>query len=411
MEKKVIQKKKIPNTPGVYFFMGARREILYIGRATSLRNRIRSYFDTDIREKRSPLIEKMVLEAKKIEWTVTDSVLEAMLLETNLIRTHRPDYNTISKDDKSYNHLVITNEEFPRVLIVRAKDLTEKFKKNELKYIFGPFPHGSHFKEALKIIRKLFKYYDTERPISEARSKFTSGRIDFNRQIGLYPEVQSKKEYAQTIRHIKLFFEGKKRQIVKELEREMMRKAKEEKFEEATLLKRKIFALTHIQDMALIKKVPREYRDSRTVRIEAYDVAHLGGSDMVGVMTVLEKGVPDTNSYRRFKIKSVQGSNDPAALKEILERRLEHPEWPYPMCIVVDGSTAQKNAAEFVLRKHEMLIPVIAVVKDEKHNPTRVVGPRKLITEFHNDILLANAEAHCFAIAYHRTKRSKQNFT
>ncbi len=405
MKREALSKRKIPDSPGVYFFLGKNKEILYIGKATSLKNRIRSYFDINIKEKRSALIEKLVNDARTVEWTITDSVLEAMILEVNLIRSHKPTYNTRSKDDKSYNHLVITEEEFPRVLVVRGKDLNEKFSEHELKYVFGPFPNGALFREALKIIRKLFQFYDTKHPIAEATAKMTRGKIDFNRQIGLYPDVQSKQVYARTIRHIKLFFEGKKSQVLKELKKSMMDCAKQEEFEKANEIKHKIFALTHIQDVALMKDEVRVYRDDRGVRIEAYDVAHLGGTDMVGVMTVLEGGVADSSKYRKFKITSVQGSNDTGALKEVLERRLAHPEWPYPQLIVVDGSTAQKNAAEYILKKHDVLIPVVGVVKDEKHRPVRIIGPARLIGEHHNHILLANSEAHRFAIAYHRNKR------
>ena len=179
-----LKKTKIPDTPGVYFFLGPRKKILYIGKATSLRDRVRSYFTSDIKEKRSELIEKMVAEAKSVEYTETDSVLEALILETNLIRTHKPHYNTRSKDDKSYNHLVITEEEFPRVLVVRGKDLTEKFSGNEIKYEFGPFPSGQLFREALKIVRSLFQFYDTKSPVGNEKSKFARGKVDFNRQIG-----------------------------------------------------------------------------------------------------------------------------------------------------------------------------------------------------------------------------------
>ena len=120
MNKEDLKKVTLPDAPGVYFFLGPKKKILYIGKATSLKSRVRSYFTKDIKEKRSELIEKMVLETKTIEYTQTDSVLEALILETNLIRTHKPLYNTRSKDDKSYNHLVITNEDFPRVLVVRG---------------------------------------------------------------------------------------------------------------------------------------------------------------------------------------------------------------------------------------------------------------------------------------------------
>ena len=408
MTKEDIAKKKLPSAPGVYFFLGSKKNILYIGKATSLKSRVRSYFTDDIVEKRSKIIAKMVEEAKNIEFTETDSVLEALILETNLIRTHKPTYNTRSKDDKSYNHLVITDEEFPRVLVVRGKDLTEQFTQKEIKYHFGPFPSGGLFREALKIVRKLFRFYDMKTPIGQEKSKMAKGKIDFNRQIGLYPDQQSKAEYNKTIRHIRLFFEGKKQQIIKELEKEMMGHAKAERFEEAHAIKKRIFALNHIQDIALIKDDSRVYRDEKRIRIEAYDIAHLQGSDMVGVMTVLESNEPTKSEYRKFKIQDIERANDTAALKQVLQRRLAHPEWPFPQILVVDGSTAQKNAAELVLRQHAVLIPVVGVVKDERHKPIRLIGQKAILEIHKNAILLANAEAHRFAIAYHRDKRGKK---
>jgi excinuclease ABC subunit C len=350
----------------------------------------------------------MVEEAKTVDVTVTDSVLEALILESNLIRTHKPKYNSISKDDKSYNHLVITEEEFPRVLVVRGKDLTSKFAAGEIRYHFGPFTSGMLFREALKIVRRLFKFYDTSLPIGKERSKMARGKIDFNKQIGIYPAENNKAEYNKTIRYVTLFFQGKKKQVIKELEKEMMKRAKEMRFEEADLIKRKIFALQHIQDVALIKDDSKHYRDDRCVRIEAYDVAHLAGEDMVGVMTVVEGGEAKPHEYRKFKIKTLTGSNDTAALKEMLSRRLEHIEWTFPQIIAVDGSTAQKNAAEYVLKKHDVLIPVVAVVKDDKHRPIRLIAAKKLLESYQNDILLANAESHRFALQYHQKKRNKR---
>lgn len=405
-----LQKKKLPDTPGVYFFLGSKKEILYIGKATSLKNRVKSYFTKDIDEKRSKLIAQMVGEAKTVEYTVTDSVLEALLLESNLIRTHKPKYNTISKDDKSYNHLIITNEAYPRILVIRSKDLTEKYNESEILYHFGPFTSALLFRDALKIVRKLFRYYDTKVVIGDEKTKMARGQVDFNRQIGLYPEAGNKKQYLQTIRHIRLLFEGKKEVIIKDLHKQMMQFAKVEQFEEAAKIKKKIYALQHIQDVSLIKDENRIYRDERSVRVEAYDIAHLGGQDMVGVMTVIEGGEPNKSEYRKFKIKSVTGSNDPAALKEVIERRLAHPEWPYPQIIVVDGSTAQKNAAEHVLRRAGVLIPVVAVVKDERHKPIRLIAAKKLIAQHEHAILLANAESHRFAIMYHRKKRGERMF-
>jgi excinuclease ABC subunit C len=408
VNKNNLLKYKFPDKPGVYFFLGAKREILYIGKATSLRNRVRSYFANDLNEKRSALIEKMVTEAKVIDWTQTDSTLEALILEANLIRTHKPKYNTINKDDKSYNHLIITNEEWPRVLVVRGKDMTEQFTEKEIKYHFGPFPSGQLFREALKIVRRLFKFYDTKVPFGKETTKFAKGRIDFNLQIGLYPENLSSEEYLKTIKHIRLFFEGKKHQLISELEKEMSDLAKNQEFELASVVKKKIFALNHIQDIALIQDDKKHFRDGNNVRLEAYDIAHLGGKDMVGVMTVVEGRVAKKSDYRKFKIQSVTGSNDPGALKEVLERRFKHPEWPYPQVLVVDGSTAQKNVAEYVLKKAGLMIPVVAVVKNDKHKPERLIGAKKLLDQFENDILLANAESHRFAITYHREKARKQ---
>ena len=180
-----LAKKKLPAKPGVYFFLGPKKEILYIGKATTLKSRVRSYFDDNIHEKRSLLIKKLVAEAHTIEWTETDSVLEAMLLEVNLIRTHKPAYNTKSKDDKSYNHVVITNDEFPRVLVIRGKDLEQEHITSSYTSVFGPFPSGMLFKEALKIIRKLFQFYDIRESVEAPKNKVLRGKIDFNRQIGL----------------------------------------------------------------------------------------------------------------------------------------------------------------------------------------------------------------------------------
>lgn len=399
-----FQKKKLPDSPGVYYFLGKRKEILYIGKATSLRSRVRSYFDDDIRTKRSALIENMVAEAKSIAWTETPSVLEALILEVNLIRTHKPRCNTISKDDKSYNHLVITKEEFPRVLVIRGKDLEGHY--DEYSYVFGPFPQGQLFREALQLVRKLFKFYDERAKMHPKTSRLARGILDFNRQIGLYPDGVTKVEYARTIRHIRMFFEGKKEAIIKDLEKEMMRHAKREEFEEANVLKRRVFALRHIQDVSLMKDDFRIHKDDRSFRIEAYDVAHMGGKDMVGVMTVVTGRESSPHEYRKFIVRECEVSNDPKALKELLMRRFKHPEWRFPDLIVVDGSTAQKNVAERVIKQNNLLIPVVGVVKNDRHKPERIIGPAKLIAEHERSILMANSEAHRFAITFHRKKRS-----
>ena len=151
---------KLPELPGVYFFLDEHRDILYIGKATSLRDRVKSYFSRDIMETRGPKIMRMLEQVRFVAYQETDSVLEALILEAGLIKTHQPPYNTDAKDDKSYKHIVITQEKFPRVLIVRGRDIEQKKFTEPVKYMFGPFPSGGALREALKIIRKLFPFRD-----------------------------------------------------------------------------------------------------------------------------------------------------------------------------------------------------------------------------------------------------------
>jgi len=399
----------LPDEPGVYFFIGLNGKVLYIGKATSLRDRVRSYFNTDVIKSRGPLIKVMVDLAYSVDYIKADSVLEALILEANLIKKHTPKFNTRDKDDKSFNYVVITKEEYPRVLVVRGKELAERFYPAQIKYTFGPFPHGLQFKQAMKIVRKIFPFYDMKMPVRDATSRMEKGRILFNQQIGLYPKNMPKDEYAWLIQHIKLFFEGRKKDLIKSLEQEMKSYAREKMFEKAAVVKRRIFALKHIQDVALIK---RELKESiqgqrRAFRIEAYDVAHTSGTDMVGGMVVSENGMLKPAAYRRFKVQSVSKSDDTAALKEVLERRLTHSEWQYPFIVVVDGGVAQRNAAEKVLQNNGYAIPVVSVVKGVGHKPRRILGNRVIVKRHENTILLANAEAHRFALSYHRRLREK----
>ena len=401
--------KKFPQKPGVYFFLESHKKIMYIGEATSLKSRVMSYFSDDIIEKRSPLISEMVDKTKTVDYRETDSVLEALLLEASLIKSYKPYYNTEGKDDKSFNYVVITNETYPRVLVVRGRELYQKFASEDIKHLFGPFVQTGLFKEAIKLIRKIFPYYDTKQPVEKMLKGSGKIRIDFNRQIGLYPSaLTSKRDYARTIRHLRMFFDGKKKQLLSQLKKEMKEYVKSEEFEKAGEIKRRIFALTHIQDVSLLKEEFRKLGGNitgRTFRIEAYDVSHMQGKDTVGVMTVVESGQMKQDEYRKFKIKSYTGANDVAGFREILERRLSHPEWVYPNLIVVDGRKAQTNAATKALDKAGIKIPVIGVVKDEHHRPKKIIGRTELRVKYEKDILLANAEAHRFAIAYHRKKR------
>lgn len=410
------KKLKIPEKPGVYFFQKGK-DILYIGKATSLRDRTKSYFSSDLIKTRGQSIIDMVFKSSTLTWQETDSVLEALILEAELIKKYQPYYNVKEKDNKSFLCAVITKGEkdifcgLPLVLTVRKKDIdfdkkTAKIERGrrtiKIQSVYGPFTSGPSLKEALRIIRRIFPYHDG--------SSVKKDNIEFYKQLGLTPGYDSSKssEYSENIKNIKLFFEGKKKQIIKNLEKEMKLFAKKHEFEKAHDIKKKLFALTHINDIALIKKenVHTDVSDS-VFRIEAYDVAHLSGKNMVGVMTVIENSTPNKSDYRKFKINQIQSSNDVGALVQVLERRFTHKEWKYPNIIVVDGNNVQKTFTENFLKKNGIDIDVVSVVKDDRHKAREILGKQNIVSKYKDSILLANSEAHRFAITYHKQLRSK----
>jgi excinuclease ABC subunit C len=189
-----FKKLALPDEPGVYRFLDAKGGLLYVGKATSLRDRVRSYLANDLMHTRGKHIVDMITLAKNIAHTTTDSVLEALILEASIIKEHQPYYNTKEKDGKSFNYVVITNEPFPRIFTIRERTMRtgkQATDDSEYKYVFGPFPQGSNLNEALKLIRRIFPFRDTCEP--------NSGKPCFNRQIGLCPGVCtgeiSQKEY------------------------------------------------------------------------------------------------------------------------------------------------------------------------------------------------------------------------
>jgi excinuclease ABC subunit C len=387
-----LKKNKLPDNPGVYFFKKSN-DILYIGKATSLRDRVRSYFSKDLINTRGPGILDMVTQASGLEWQKTDSVLEALILEANLIKKFQPKYNTKEKDNKSFNYVCITKDKIKKVLIVRGRNIM----KEKYQDIFGPFTNGSQLREAMKIIRRIFPYFD------EASLK--NNNKEFYRQLGLVPTA----EYKSNIKNIKLLFQGKKKSILKNLKKEMITFAKRREFEKAGEIKKQIFALEHINDVALVKDSANDsvFQNRSILRIEAYDVAHLAGKNMVGVMTVVENSEANKDEYRKFNIKTQKGSNDTGALKEILERRFKHLEWKLPEIIVIDGGVAQMNVAKKVSRENKISTKIVSVVKDEKHRPKAIMGDEEIIKKYKKEILLANSEAHRFAITFHKQKRNK----
>lgn len=402
MKKQVLSTLNLPDNPGVYFFRDKDGKILYIGKATSLKDRVRSYFNPDLMKQRGLRLVSMVTIADTVTYQETGSVLEALLLESKLIKENNPPYNAKEKDNKSFTCVVITKEKYPRVLTMRIRDFEKRFSKKDVLKVYGPFASLTQLREAMKIIRRMFPYRD--------RCELHQNKPCFNAQIKLCPGVCvgliSEAEYKRHIDNIKKLFEGKRTEIKKSLEKQMNEYAKKHLFEKAGNVRNTLFALDHIKDIGLIKEDEILSFKDNDFRIEAYDVAHISGTSRVGVMTVILGKEKEKEEYRKFKLPE-QINDDYEGLREILTRRFSHKEWRYPDLVVIDGGVGHKQTAEKLLANLGLMIPVVSVVKDERHKPKDILGDKVHVDYHKKEILLANGEAHRFAIGYHKTLRNK----
>jgi len=404
---------------------------LYVGKATSLKRRVGSYF-TKAHERR---IEELVSSIAQIKYIETPTVIEALVLEANKIKALKPKYNILQRDDKSFMYLVITNESYPRPQLLRGHDLKKMgvnpFRpklnaatKKKFLRVFGPYTSSRSLRTALELVRKIIPWSDCQPP--EVTGK---NRPCFNASIGKCSGVCAgdvgKREYKKVIRQLILFFEGKKKQLMREMKKEMESASKGLRFEDATLMKRKLFALEHIQDVALIGKegidLPYVHTDeigpiSLMGRIEAYDISTISGTASAGSMVVFENGRPAKDKYRKFKIKTVKGFNDVAMLEEVLRRRLRraqiHPNaWPLPELMVIDGGKPQVNRVQAVLDELGVKIPIVGLAKGFDRKQDRLIFDRtdedlqRVARRGKELFQRARDEAHRFAVRYHRTLR------
>ncbi|EKE21261.1 MAG: Excinuclease ABC, C subunit protein [uncultured bacterium] len=438
------QLKKLSASPGVYIFKNKIGEIIYVGKATNLKNRVGSYFrflsgvnlqmnanDANMQMGMVRPIERMISQVEKIKTIETETVLEALILEANLIKKHQPKYNVEGKDDKTFSYIVITKEYFPRVLILRESDLQKshqssvsshqnRIKSGDSKSLqttnyklqtastFGPYTSNTQIQIALKIIRKIFPYHSRN-------EKSEKGCLEF--QLGLcpgpYAGAISKADYKKNIQGIKMILSGKKKNLLKLLEKEMQKYSKEEKFERAQEAKNKIFALKHIQEIALLSGEVKSSAN-KDFRVEAYDISNISGEFSVGSMVVFTGGEPDKAQYRKFKIKTVAGSNDTAMMREVLLRRLRN-NWKLPDLMILDGGRGHLNVGIRVLGENSIAIPLIGVAKGAERKKIEVVGAdniknKKILNILSDTKLLKRItdEAHRFAITYHKKIRDKE---
>jgi excinuclease ABC subunit C len=467
-----IKKLNIPKSPGIYKFLGARNKIIYIGKAADLRSRVFSYWRKSAGH--TPMKEAMVVKIKKIEWIETDSEIEALLLEANLIKKYKPEFNILMRDDKRYVYLKVSMEdEIPGVFITRKIDKSGKY--------FGPFTSAEPVKQVLKAIRKIWPY------CMERKKKIKPCfYYQINLCSGICAGIVSREEYMErAIKPIIAFLEGKKRKIITNYELRIMSYEKilkkykdgDEKYDEIKNniynLKYQLKNINQVLEHTKILSVGEKYANDAVElakilglpkvpnRIEGYDISNIFGQSAVGSMVVFSGGEPDKNEYRKFKIKisageanlPVRQAGDVGMLKEVLERRFKRMKdgkggeefkenkissllprrhrsggrvgdggkWPVPDLIIVDGGKAQLNVAVRILKKNKLAIPVIAISKGlglrSALAPDKLFFPGEkkplelpLASPALHLIKRVRDEAHRFAIGYHRKLRGKRMF-
>jgi excinuclease ABC subunit C len=301
------------------------------------------------------------------------------------------------------------------VVLVRGKDLEIAGAEKMYPKRWGPFVGAKMTRSALEIMRRIFSWSDC-----------TPGqkRPCFNAQIGRCPGVCTRAisptAYKKILRRMALFLDGKRSTLEAQLLKEMASAARAEDFEQAALLRNQLFALQHIQDIALIGREDDEPPANLSVnpfkRIEGYDISHLSGTGMVASMVVFEHGEPAKKEYRKFEIKGFTKSNDTGALRETLSRRLAHPEWPLPEIFFIDGGEGQVNAVMKILRELKIDRPVVGIAKGALRKNIRYVFDRRntaldrAIRLYGHIFVKVRNEAHRFAITYQRKKRNIRDF-
>jgi excinuclease ABC subunit C len=366
----------------VYSFFGENDEILYVGKAKNLKKRVQTYTQLNQLSNR---IKKLAQTAKRVEFEVLESELEALLIEAELIRIHQPFFNIRLKDDKTPIYLVITKEKFPQVIKKRKTDL---IKEKPAGTVLGPFQSSSKLDEVLKIARQIFPWCKNP----------DGGRACFYYHLDLCPgpcigEI-SQEDYQENISSLILFLKGKKRAVVRELANKMKRAAAKQQFEKAQRYKEKVQLIEEVtqkqyrlspnlvlpgfgmeqlqQGLVELQKFLQAYtsfpKKKKLARIEGYDVSNIQGKDAAVSMVVFNNGQPNKQEYRLFNIYSLDTPNDYQMLKEALIRRQNHPEWDKPDLVVVDGGKGQVRAA---LNTWQWDNPTIGIAK----NPDRLVIP------------------------------------
>ena len=408
-----LKLKTLPSSPGVYFHKNADGEIIYVGKAAVLKNRVRQYFQNT---EKDPKTEALVKEIVDTDWIVVDTEMDALFLESEMIKRYMPKWNILLRDDKTVSYVRIDmKSEVPYVTMTRNPE------GDNAEYI-GPFYAKRTVSDALRILRKVFPYYI--KPYDGTKSLDTDLGLTPGIEIGKCTPVEYKKNLKKLIRYLN----GERKDLLRDLEIQMKEEAAVGNFEEAAILRNQLFGLKELRkkivfsdkefmdissDQALKQLKELLGLENPPRRIEGYDISHQSGKDVVGSMVVFINGASDRKEYRKFKLRS-QKNDDTGNLREVIERRLKHKEWEYPDLVILDGGEGQVNAVKELLG--EANIPVIGRNKSGDHAKNadvNIVIPGKGIFEINPESHVAkliariDEESHRFAITYHRLLKSK----
>lgn len=412
----------IPHKPGIYIYKDKTRKIIYVGKAVDLFSRVSSYFSKSWKDLKTV---HLVADITSVETIIVESELEALILEANLIKKHKPHYNIRLTDDKDYLYIVVTDEEFPKVLTARKKDIIK------VKKWFGPYPSATIVKTALRKLRRVFPWCSGKGQGLSVKGK-VNRKACFYYHLNLCPGacigVINHKEYMKIINCFSKFLEGKKQELLGGLTLEMGQYSKDLKFEQAFKVKKIIEGITYLTSPTKItnylanpnfledlnKNSLEELRNvlnlpELPVRIEAYDISNFQGSNATGSMVVLTNGDIDKSQYRRFKIKIAGRPNDVGMHKEMMGRRLTHLEWPLPQLFLIDGGRGQAYAIAELCNLKGINVPVFGLAKIMEW----IYPPKGEVLKLPKRSLALRLlqkirdESHRFAISYHRKLRKK----
>ena len=401
--------RRLPDSPGVYLMKDAKRKVLYVGKAGSLRKRVSSYFTKRHASLKTGLL---VSKVRHIDHIPTKSEAEALIYEASLIKSERPKFNVDLKDDKSYPYLKLTvNERYPRLLITRRR-------LNDGARYYGPYTNVKLLKEALSFMKTVFPLRTCNRLGKRLCTSYHIAEC-----LGPCAGKITKATYRKTVKELILFLEGKRRKLIEDLSRRMEESSTSLNFEEALRIRNRIRALSTLVTKGRVPS-PMDQIDElkfilhlrrRPKRIEAFDISNIRGKEAVGSMVSFYDGEPDKNNYRKFKIKTVTEINDYKMMREVVYRRyrrLLDEKRPLPDLIIIDGGKGHLTSA---LKELDSLgikqIPVVGIAKEFEHIylPKRqlpIVLPKD--SSILQLIRRIRDEAHRFARNYHLLLRRKK---